>query len=62
MVITRTQDSLGRASGLMLGDSYSVLYTYSAIGRFAGLISVVAGQSNTWNYSYVPNSPSQGRT
>ncbi|MBA4387216.1 MAG: hypothetical protein C0404_04490 [Verrucomicrobia bacterium] len=62
-VITRAQDSLGRSSGLSFPNPenpvdpvYSVQYSYSTIGRFAGLTSVVGGQSNTWNYSYVPNS------
>ncbi|MEI6809845.1 MAG: RHS repeat-associated core domain-containing protein, partial [bacterium] len=55
--IQRGYDSLGRSSGFSLADgSYAVQYSYSGVGRFAGISSTVNGQSNGWQYSYLPDS------
>jgi RHS repeat-associated protein len=55
-VIERSYDSFGRSTGFTAGDNYSVQYGYSGEGRFASLSSLAGGQSNSWAYSFVPNS------
>ncbi len=60
--IGRTYDGLGRASGFdltMAGAavaSYSVQYSYSDVGRFAGVSASIDGQTNEWAYSYLSGS------
>jgi YD repeat-containing protein len=56
-VITRTQDTYGRAAGFSLGADYAVAYAYDNTGRFASLQSSVSGlQSNLFTYTYLPDS------
>jgi len=55
-VLTRTQDTLGRSSGVALNDGYTVTYGYASDGRFHSVGSVVQGVSNNWQYSYLENS------
>jgi len=60
--IGRTYDGLGRAAGFDLTlagateASYSVQYSYSDVGRFLGVSASINGQTNTWAYSYLPDS------
>jgi len=60
--IGRTYDDLGRAAGFDLTvagasvASDSVRYSYSDIGRFKGVSTSIDGQTNTWAYSYLPDS------
>ena len=50
--ISRTYDSLGRASGMEIGTEYNVGYGYDALGRFNALTN---GGDN-FAYSYLANS------
>jgi RHS repeat-associated protein len=59
--LTRTYDSLGRSSGFHMGADlgsapYSVFNSFDSLGRFLNLSSVVGSISNSWNYSFLPNS------
>ncbi|MEI7881808.1 MAG: hypothetical protein WCI95_13160, partial [bacterium] len=59
--LTRTYDSLGRSSGFHVGADlgsapYSVSNSFDSLGRFSNLSSMVGGLSNSWNYSFLPNS------
>ena len=60
MVLTRTQDSLGRPSGIALGGDYAVAYSYDQQGRFAAVTSSIgsAGSilSNAFTYAYLQGS------
>ncbi|MBM4165252.1 MAG: hypothetical protein FJ222_12555 [Lentisphaerae bacterium] len=55
-VLTRTQDALGRPSGLSLGSDYSVGYGYDSLGRFHSVTSSVFSVLSVAHYSYLPNS------
>ena len=54
--LSRSYDSLGRASGITSGDDYQVLYDYGEDGRFNDILSTVSGQTNHWQYSYLEDS------
>lgn len=57
VVIDRNTDTLGRASGLSLGDDYAVSYTHDTLGRFSQLRAFVSScETNTFSYSYIPGS------
>ncbi|MEI6972892.1 MAG: RHS repeat-associated core domain-containing protein, partial [bacterium] len=56
-VIARTYDTQARAIGLTFDDDYAAGYGFDALGRFCRLSSVISGSSsNTWQYSYLPDS------
>jgi RHS repeat-associated protein len=56
-VIARTYDTQGRAIRLTFDDDYAAGYGFDALGRFCRLSSVIGGSSsNTWQYSYLPDS------
>ncbi|MBP7830096.1 MAG: hypothetical protein KA248_09290 [Kiritimatiellae bacterium] len=55
-VLARSQDTLGRPTGISLDSSYAVIYGYDDLGRFAALSSSVQSASSAVNYTYVPGS------
>jgi len=54
--ITRTKDEFGRPFGFALNSDYAIEYKYSNQGRFQSLQSILAGSTNQWNYTFLPNS------
>jgi len=50
-VLTRQQDTYGRASGISLGDDYEVNYGYDGYGRFHSVSSAYS----VVEYSYLPD-------
>ena len=62
LTLTRSQDVLGRASGISVtgggdpGQPYAVEYGYDAYGRFGSVTSSVSSVSSVVNYSYVQGS------
>ncbi|MDZ4185134.1 MAG: RHS repeat-associated core domain-containing protein, partial [Desulfuromonadales bacterium] len=57
-VLTRSQDGFGRPSGIAFGDpsdpSYLSDYSYDPLGRFSAVTSMVANETNTFTYAYLP--------
>jgi RHS repeat-associated protein len=56
VTITRSYDSLGRATGFNMGTGYAVAYGYDTFGRFAAVSSSVAAAYSVADYSYVAGS------
>jgi len=50
--LSRSYDTIGRASGLALGSGYSVSYGYGSDGRLSGLSWKAAGVQDSVNYGY----------
>jgi len=56
-VITRSYDSLGRATNVSLDTGYAVGYGYDPLGRFSALrASPVPSVTNVFNYTYLADS------
>ena len=56
VVINRSSDAFGLASGIALESDYDVSYGYDTYGRFAAVSSAVGSASSVANYAYVPGS------
>ena len=54
-ILSRSYDEYGRASGIGLGEAYSVAYGYDTRGRLGSVSSSVAEVSFEAEYSYVPD-------
>ncbi len=54
--LTRTYDALGRALGISMGSDYYLAYGHSNNGRLTTLFWDIAGQQDSANYTYLPNS------
>jgi len=55
VILSRSYDEYGRASGIGLGEAYSVAYGYDTRGRLGSVSSSVAEVSFEAEYSYVPD-------